>query len=109
MGEIEKKGKEWKYWYQNGQISRIENYRFIKDKNPYDLPDGKWTYFNEEGKKYRKDIYMNGVYNWLINNGIESGRLEFTGYGKNRPLYKDTDERSRAQNRRVEVKIIDRM
>ena len=64
MGEIEKKGKEWKYWYQNGQISRIENYKFIKDKNPYDLPDGKWAYFNEQGVKYREDTYLNGI---LIN------------------------------------------
>jgi len=35
-----KKGKEWQYWYQDGQLSRIE-LQLIKDKNPYDLPDGK--------------------------------------------------------------------
>lgn len=64
FGDIEKKGKVWKYWYQNGQLSRIENYKFIKDKNPYDLPNGKWTYFNERGKKYREDSYLNGI---LIN------------------------------------------
>jgi len=68
FGEIEKKGKEWKYWYQNGQLSRIEKYKFIKDKNPYDLPHGKWTYFNEAGKKYREDTYQNGI---LINSTRE--------------------------------------
>jgi len=68
FGDIKKKGKEWKYWYQNGQLSRIENYNLIKDKNPYDLPDGKWIYFNEQGKKYREDTYLNGV---LVNSTKE--------------------------------------
>ena len=68
FGDIEKKGKEWKYWYQDGQLSRIENYKFIQDKNPYNLPDGKWTYFNEQGKRYREDTYLNGI---LINSTKE--------------------------------------
>ena len=68
FGDIEKKGKVWKYWYQNGQLSRIENYKFTKDKNPYDLPNGNWTYFNEQGKKYREDTYLNGV---LVNSTKE--------------------------------------
>jgi outer membrane protein OmpA-like peptidoglycan-associated protein len=63
-GDIEKRGKVWKYWYQNGQLSRIEKYKFIQDKNPYDLPNGNWTYFNEQGVKYREDTYLNGI---LIN------------------------------------------
>jgi hypothetical protein len=64
FGYIEKKGKSWKYWYRNGQLKRIENYKFIQDKNPYDLPDGKWKYINEQGKIYREDTYLNGI---LIN------------------------------------------
>jgi OOP family OmpA-OmpF porin len=64
FGELEKKGKVWKYWYQTGELKRIENYKLIKDKNPYDLPDGNWTYFNEQGIKYREDTYKDGV---LIN------------------------------------------
>jgi OmpA-OmpF porin, OOP family len=65
---IAKKGKEWKYWYQNGQLRRIENYKFIKDKNPHDLPNGNWEYFNETGVKYREDTYSDGV---LINSTKE--------------------------------------
>ena len=61
FGDIEKKGKVWKYWYQNGELSRIENYKFIKDKHPYDLPDGNWVYFNEQGVKYREEAYLNGI------------------------------------------------
>ena len=47
------------------------------------------------------------VYNWFINNGIESNRLKFTGFGKTHPLFIDTDEKSRTLNRRVEVKLLD--
>ena len=49
------------------------------------------------------------VYFWLIDQGIDTARLEFTGYGKSKPLYKDSDERYRALNRRVEAKIIDNL
>ena len=67
-GGITKKEKEWKYWYQNGQLRRVENYKFIKDKNPRDLPNGNWEYFNETGVKYREDTYSDGV---LINSTKE--------------------------------------
>jgi outer membrane protein OmpA-like peptidoglycan-associated protein len=43
------------------------------------------------------------VYNWLINNGIDSRRLRFEGFGKTHPLYKEPVEKYRALNRRVEV------
>jgi outer membrane protein OmpA-like peptidoglycan-associated protein len=46
------------------------------------------------------------VYNWLINEGVDSSRLSFTGFGNSRPLYNDTEEKHRALNRRVEVRII---
>jgi OmpA-OmpF porin, OOP family len=61
FGVFEKKGGEWRYWYQNGEPERIENYKFIKDKDPNDLPHGKWTFFNEEGKKYREESYQDGI------------------------------------------------
>lgn len=61
FGVFEKKGGEWRYWYQNGEPRRIENYKFIKDKNPNDVPHGKWIYFNEEGKEYRKETYQDGI------------------------------------------------
>lgn len=60
FGELVKREKEWKYWFQNGQIERIENYKLIKNKDPNDLPDGLWTYFNYQGIKYREDIYKDG-------------------------------------------------
>lgn len=57
---IQKKIKQWKYWYNNGELRRIENYKLVIDKNYFDLPDGKWVYFNEGGTKYREEIYKDG-------------------------------------------------
>jgi outer membrane protein OmpA-like peptidoglycan-associated protein len=45
------------------------------------------------------------VYLWLINNGIAMERLTYKGLGKNQPLYQTPDEKLKALNRRVEVKI----
>jgi outer membrane protein OmpA-like peptidoglycan-associated protein len=60
FGELVKREKEWKYWFQNGQIERIENYKLIKNSDPSDLPHGFWTYYNYQGIKYREDIYKDG-------------------------------------------------
>jgi outer membrane protein OmpA-like peptidoglycan-associated protein len=60
--------------------------------------------------EYNLELSVNrakAVYNWLINNGIGTSRLNFTGFGKKSPLYMDFDERTRAINRRVEVKVTD--
>lgn len=74
FGKLEKKEKEWKYWYQNGQIERIENYKLVKNNDPESLPDGLWIYYNYLGIKYREDNYTNGK--------LESGERE---------IYCDTD------------------
>jgi OmpA-OmpF porin, OOP family len=60
-GDIQKKEGEWKYWSRNGELSRIENYKLVKDRKYSDLPDGKWIYFNDMGTKYREDTYENGI------------------------------------------------
>lgn len=61
FAEIQKKIKKWEYWYQNGQLRRIENYKLVKDRHFSSLPQGKWTYFNELGTKYKEEIYNNGT------------------------------------------------
>jgi OmpA-OmpF porin, OOP family len=60
-GIFEKKEKEWLYWYPNGQVRRVEHYKFIKDKNANDLPDGEWKYFNAQGIKYCTKYFRDGV------------------------------------------------
>ncbi len=38
-GKLTMKEKEWKYWYQNGQLARIEHYKLLINKDHSDLPD----------------------------------------------------------------------
>jgi outer membrane protein OmpA-like peptidoglycan-associated protein len=47
------------------------------------------------------------VMRWLIENGIAPERLEAHGFGQTRPQVEGTSTRARAQNRRVEFRIID--
>ncbi len=61
FGEVQKKIKKWEYWYQNGQLQRVENYKLIRDRHFNSLPHGKWVYFNETGTPYKEEIYNNGV------------------------------------------------
>lgn len=46
------------------------------------------------------------VVDFLIANGIDEQRLEYKGYGKSRPIADNDTEEGRAQNRRVEFKIL---
>ena len=61
FAEIQKKIKKWEYWYQNGQLRQVENYKLVKDRNFNSLPHGKWLYFNETGINYKQEIYKNGT------------------------------------------------
>jgi outer membrane protein OmpA-like peptidoglycan-associated protein len=45
------------------------------------------------------------VYQFLINSGIEPGRLSFQGYGPSQPVAPNNTASGRAQNRRTEFKI----
>jgi outer membrane protein OmpA-like peptidoglycan-associated protein len=46
------------------------------------------------------------VYNYLVNNGVESTRLQYKGYGESKPVATNDTEAGRAQNRRTEFKIL---
>ena len=47
------------------------------------------------------------VVDYLKNNKIEKDRLIAKGYGESAPLVPNTSEENRAQNRRVELKVVD--
>lgn len=47
----------------------------------------------------------NTVRNYLIANGVDSGRIQVISYGKERPAVMGSDEQSWAQNRRAVVVI----
>lgn len=46
------------------------------------------------------------VKNYLIENGIESSRLSSVGYGESRPIDTNKTKAGKANNRRVEVKLV---
>jgi outer membrane protein OmpA-like peptidoglycan-associated protein len=48
------------------------------------------------------------VANWLIQQGISPNRVQYKGYGKRKPLASNSTKEGRAQNQRVEVKILSR-
>ncbi len=46
------------------------------------------------------------VYTFLINNGIDSARLSYQGFSNTKPKVKEVDEKTKQQNRRVEILIL---
>ncbi|GGH03919.1 OmpA family protein [Mucilaginibacter phyllosphaerae] len=46
----------------------------------------------------------NAVKTYLVNTGVNAGLLDVKGYGESMPVSPNTDEASRALNRRVEIK-----
>ncbi len=48
------------------------------------------------------------VADWLIKKKIDAARITWKGYGESKPLVKGTTEADRAQNRRVEFKVVER-
>jgi len=47
------------------------------------------------------------VRNYLISQGIAGERVEYNGYGFDRPIAPNTTPEGRAANRRVEIEILD--
>ncbi len=47
------------------------------------------------------------VKSYLESQGIDAGRIEFEGYGFDRPIAPNETEQGRAANRRVEIEVID--
>jgi outer membrane protein OmpA-like peptidoglycan-associated protein len=46
------------------------------------------------------------VYDFLINTDISPETLTYVGYGENRPVVDNTDEKGRSRNRRIEFSIV---
>lgn len=52
---------EWKYYYENGNIERVENYKILKDCSKTATPDGLWKYYNNFGDLVKTEQYKEGV------------------------------------------------
>jgi len=48
------------------------------------------------------------VYHFLIDNGIDSNRLSYKGYGMEKPVAPNDTEENRAKNRRTEIMVMDK-
>jgi outer membrane protein OmpA-like peptidoglycan-associated protein len=46
------------------------------------------------------------VFRYLVNQGIPPERMDVTGYGKRRPVASNDTDSGRAQNRRVELRVV---
>jgi outer membrane protein OmpA-like peptidoglycan-associated protein len=46
------------------------------------------------------------VRDYLVEGGVDSARLSWTGYGESRPVADNASEEGRAQNRRVELNVL---
>ncbi|MFH1874638.1 MAG: OmpA family protein [Pseudomonadota bacterium] len=49
------------------------------------------------------------VYDYFVSKGISKERMVVVGYGRSRPLVPNTSEENMFKNRRVEVKIVERI
>jgi outer membrane protein OmpA-like peptidoglycan-associated protein len=47
------------------------------------------------------------IYDFLVQNGIPTERLQYKGYGPNKPVATNSTEEGRAKNRRVEMTVTD--
>lgn len=62
-------------------------------------------------RSYNQDLSLQraqAVRDWLVAHGIEASRLEVRGYGSSQPRVPNTDDASRARNRRIELRQIGR-
>ena len=50
----------------------------------------------------------NAVYNYFLKNGIKKERLSPVGYGESRPVATNATDEGRAENRRVELIILEK-
>lgn len=70
--------------------------------------EGHTEIFGSKRDQYKlAENRVKSVRSYLVNTGgIDEGRIKLKSYGGSRPISKDTDEESRALNRRVEIRIL---
>jgi outer membrane protein OmpA-like peptidoglycan-associated protein len=61
---------------------------------------------NNQANQVLSENRAKSVYDYLVNNKIDSSRLLFKGYGETQPVAPNTTEEGRKKNRRTEFKII---
>ena len=97
------------YELKTESITELEQLRGLLIKNPGlrieigGHTDSKGSnQYNLELSKQRARV----VYQYLIDHGIDRGRLTYKGYGESRPVSSNETEKGRAANRRTEIRIV---
>jgi outer membrane protein OmpA-like peptidoglycan-associated protein/tetratricopeptide (TPR) repeat protein len=96
--------------YRLDQRSKTELERMIEflQKNPDVSVEISGHTDNIGTDAYNQELSANrakSVYDYLVENGIQSGRLSFHGYGSSKPLVENETEAQRSQNRRIDFTI----
>jgi outer membrane protein OmpA-like peptidoglycan-associated protein len=60
----------------------------------------------DSANKTLSERRVQAVRSFLIDKNIKAERLKFVGYGESKPIVKNTDDESRAKNRRVEFRVL---
>lgn len=98
-----------KYDLKDKSITELDKIlRFLKENPSFNVEIGGHT-DNVGSEAYNlqlSDRRAQSVYNYLIDNGIDSRRLTPKGYGSTRPLADNTTESGRQRNRRIEFKLL---
>lgn len=62
---------------------------------------------NDEYNLKLSERRAKAVYDWFLDQGISPARMRWEGFGENRPIATNDTREGRAQNRRVELRVIE--
>ena len=95
---------------KDASIPSLDNLYEILKKNDISIELGGHSdsIGSEETNLRLSQDRVNSVRNYLVNKGISGDRIVAQGYGETKPVASNSTEEGRAQNRRVEVKIIEK-
>lgn len=65
---------------------------------------------NQGSRTYNQELSQRraqAVFDWLVRNGIDAGRMTVRGYGLTRPVASNDTPEGQAQNRRIEFTVIE--
>jgi outer membrane protein OmpA-like peptidoglycan-associated protein len=65
---------------------------------------------NQGSRSYNQELSQRraqAVFEWLVRNGIDAGRMTVRGYGLTRPIASNDTPEGQAQNRRIEFTVIE--
>ncbi len=91
----------------NAELEKLFNYLLLNQDSKLEI-SGHTDNTGDDTKNIElSEARAKSVIKYLINQGVSENRLTFKGYGSSKPINTNETADGRAENRRVEVKIID--